>query len=186
MTEPVTLYEAKTHLRLEADSSLPVGFDDEYILSLITGARVWCEGYLGRSLVDKTIDYLIDDFGLCPIILPSAPIRSITYVKYIDENGTEQTLANTEYALFEHNERGYLTKAYGKTWPVVRIERNAVRIRYVAGYATPAEVPQPIKQGILMLIGDMYENRTGQTNNQLFMNKTAEYLLSPYEMWGGL
>jgi uncharacterized phiE125 gp8 family phage protein len=186
MSEPVTLFEAKTHLRLEATGSLPVGYDDEYITGLITAGREWCENYLGRSLIPKTLDLLLDDFPHCDIPLPYGPVTSITSIKYIDYNGTEQTLASNQYVLYFVNEKALIRPAYSITYPSVRAERNAVRIKYLTGYATPALIPEAIKQAIKLYIGDLYENRLGQMDRPLVDNNAIESLLAPYNFWGGL
>lgn len=203
MTEPVTLAEAKTHLRIDVtDSAYTI--DDSYITTLIGVAREWCENYLDRSLIDKTLIQSYDDFtfGNMPVwgkdfkpiadymlpalALPGSPIRSVTSLKYTDINGIEQTLAATEYSLFVRNERGYLILGYGKSWPQIRPEPDAVRITYVAGYATVADVPVAIKQAILLMVGDLYENRSRQTERPLSVNSTVEALLYPLKMWGGV
>ena len=44
--EPVTVAEAKAHLRVD------ISDDDTYIGTLITAAREWCEEYLDRSALN--------------------------------------------------------------------------------------------------------------------------------------
>jgi uncharacterized phiE125 gp8 family phage protein len=179
MAEPVTLFEAKTHLRLEASGSLPDGYDDEYILSLITAARTAAENYLEKSLVVITRDLLIDEFPSCVIQLPMGPVTSITSIKYIDFNGVEQTLSSSVYSLFTHDGADLISTKYGQMWPSTRTEPNAVRIKYVAGYT---DVPAPVKHAIKLLITDYYENRQGKTEGQLYVNEAVKNLLTPYKM----
>ena len=182
MAEPITLDEAKAHLRMD----LTFTYDDDYITNLIVAAREWAENHTGRSLIPKTLDHLIDCFGIGGIPLPYGPVVSITSVKYIDFLGVEQTLDAGEYVLFNHHEQAFLTLAYSHMWPTTRNEPNAVRIKYVTGYATAADVPQSIKQAMFLALTDMYENRTGQVDKQLMENKAMCALLAPYNMWGGL
>lgn len=42
------------------------------------------------------------------------------------------------------------------------------------------EYPAPVISAVLLMLGDLYENRTAQTPIQLFNNRSYERLLSPY------
>ena len=50
ITEPVTLQEAKQQCRVDHDE------DDELILSYITAAREWAEGFLNKPLVLESVE----------------------------------------------------------------------------------------------------------------------------------
>jgi len=50
--------------------------------------------------------------------------------------------------------------------------------------ATDPDTPAPIKAAVLLAVGDLYENREGQADRQLFSNSTYERLLAPYRMMG--
>jgi hypothetical protein len=43
-----------------------------------------------------------------------------------------------------------------------------------------ADVPASVKAAALMVVGDLYENREGQSPIALYENKTVERLLWPY------
>lgn len=43
-------------------------------------------------------------------------------------------------------------------------------------------VPSPIKSAALLMVADLYENREGQSDRQLYRNTTYERLLSPYRV----
>ena len=43
-------------------------------------------------------------------------------------------------------------------------------------------VPSPIKAAALLLVADLFENRTAQVERQLYANKTYERLLSTYRV----
>ena len=50
--------------------------------------------------------------------------------------------------------------AYGESWPsFTPYPTGAVRIQFTAGYNDIANVPQMVKQAILLLVGHWYENR---------------------------
>ncbi len=171
--EPVTLQEAKDHLRVE------VSTDDALIGRLVTDAREWVERFTRRALVTQTwrlwarqfpdgnLDQDCnplrgsrphDDFALW---LPGGKIQSVTHVKYTDAAGVLQTLAGTEYALDAKDPQrpARLIPAYGKAWPGTRDEPNAVQVEYVTGYGAAAAVPAIARQAVLLHAGWHYENR---------------------------
>jgi uncharacterized phiE125 gp8 family phage protein len=189
--EPVSLDEAKAHLRAESD-------DDALIASLIATARQSVETITGRALMPQTWELALDEFPRrlgrsCPdahveaIDLPKPPIISLQSVKYVDTNGALQTLAEAAYQLDDYSEPARLLPAYGTSWPAARRQPNAVLIRFQAGYADAASVPQQIKQWMLMRIGAMYENREEIIVGQRVVSVDLPFvdrLLDPYRVWG--
>ncbi len=152
-TEPVTLTEAKAHLRVTGTD------DDTLIGTLITAARQYVENYLNRALITQTWEWRLDAFSPWTLIVPMAPLISVTSIQYVDGQGTTQTLAVTEYDVDAKSEPGRITPAYGKAWPAIRYQMNAVTITFSAGYGAASAVPSPIKQAILLVIGEMYAHR---------------------------
>jgi uncharacterized phiE125 gp8 family phage protein len=154
-TEPVTTAEAKLHCKVdhEEENALVDGY--------IGAARAQCEHILGRSIMPQTWELVLDSFPLDgDIELLNPTIISITSIKYIDANtGTEVTLAVNQYALDKDNEPGWVMPAAGVTWPATADVANAVRIRYQAGYADAASVPESIKSWIKLAVGVWYKNR---------------------------
>ena len=150
--EPVTLDEAKTHLRVTHSN------DDAYIYALITAAREWVEDYTGRSMIEQTRTYLLDSFpsGDDFIVLPRSPIKSVTSVVYVDTAGANQTWSSANYIADTTSDPGGVYLAYGASWPDTRSQRHAVTITYVAGYTI---VPQRLKQAMLLIIGELYARR---------------------------
>jgi uncharacterized phiE125 gp8 family phage protein len=158
--EPVTLAEAKDHMYVRhAD-------DDALISAYIAAARDDAEHRLQRALIDQTWELVLDAFPAV-IVLPMAPLSSVTSIKYIDSSGVEQTLAAANYYADTDAEPGEVVPAYGLSWPATRAERNAVRVRYVAGYGADGSfVPASIKQWILLRVGALYENRESAVAGQ--------------------
>jgi uncharacterized phiE125 gp8 family phage protein len=158
--EPVTLSEAKQHLRVTDDA------DNAYITNLIVAARQAVESgeswSLERSLINSTWRLTLDGFAarVSVIELPRPPVASITSITYDDAANVEQTLASNRYRLLSDAEPARVMPIYNDEWPEAINYPGSVRITYVAGYgATAATVPQAIKQAVLLLVGDMYENR---------------------------
>lgn len=175
--EPITLQEAKDNSRVVGDS------DDSIVSEQIVAARAWVEGYIRRALLTQTWELYLNEFPGC-IKLPHPPLQSVTWIKYVDTDGVEQTLGGSEYSVYSQNEPALIVPAYGKNWPSSRDELNAVRVRYLAGWQNPADVPGPIKQAIKLLVGHFYEHRehaiAGVQVNELPFS--IQNLLFPYRI----
>lgn len=179
--EPILLQQAKDHLRLDHDS------EDELVSRLVSAARQLVESETRRALITQTWDYALDydwpteedkRLGMVNrIVLPKPPVQSVTYVKYIDTSGVEQTLAANQYLL----RNGVIEPAYGVTWPSVREQMATVTVRYVCGYGAAAAVPEQIKHAILLLVGHWFSHReavVSGTMNELPM--AVQSLVFPF------
>lgn len=182
---PITLAEAKAHLRVLHSQ------EDALIEALIWAATVHLDGRhgaLGRCLVTQSWEYRLNCLPLWGRIeIPLPPLQSVASVKYIDEAGDEQTLATDQYVVDTGTYVGRIRRAYDVVWPFSRDEEHAVRIRFTAGYGAAEDVPQPIKQAMLLMIGHLYRNResvreTTPGSDIIEVPLAAEYLLSPYRI----
>ena len=178
--EPITLEEAKQHLRVE-DSS-----QDLLIGLYIMAARQHIDGkdgWLGRAIVSQTWELSLDTFPADEIQIPLVPLVSITSVVYDDEDGIEQTIDGADYTL---DPAGWVVTAGDYSWPTPITAINAVRVRFVAGYGDAADVPATIKAAILLMVGDLYAQResfaTGPAS-AVPMSTTVENLLAPLRVW---
>ena len=150
--EPVSLAEAKKHLNVVTAD------DDDYIESLVVAARQHSESVLKRALISQTWNYYLDSFPSV-IELPKPPLRSVTSIKYIDNDGDEQTLGSSIYTVDIDAEPGQVYLAYNQSWPTLQSIVKSVNVEYIAGYGNSAAVPSSIKAAILLLVGNLYENR---------------------------
>lgn len=174
----VSLAEAKIHLRVETTD------EDALITSLIMAAAEQAEQYTGRALMPQTWELTLDAFPDA-FELTRLPVASITSVKYWDTAGTQQTLGTARYTLDNTDDYGpaYVVPVYGDTWPDTRAQINAVAVRYVAGYANVAAVPDSIKAWIKLQVSAMYENREAEGSVQTFKLGFADRLLDRYKVW---
>lgn len=155
--EPLTLAEAKLHLRVATGQT----DEDSLISALIVAARRWFERRTNRQLVTATWRLTLDAFplGCRPLLLPVAPVASVTSVSYVGNAGATYTLAATKYVVSTDREPARLMPAYGLVWPVARWVPDAVQVVFVAGYGVAAAVPDDIKSALRLVIGHLYENR---------------------------
>lgn len=159
LKEPVTHALAKLQCRAGASVS-----EDELIDLYISAARRYFEGRTGSTIHQTSYRYVLDAFpGDGRIVLPRAtPLISIDACKYYDSDGTEHTLAASEYIADRWEQPGALVLAYNKSWPSFRAYPVApVRIDYTAGIAASPdqECNETTKIAILMLVAGMWENR---------------------------
>lgn len=178
--EPLTLTEAKDHLRyMQSDQ-------DAAISEMIPAARRAAEKYCQRALITQTWDSVRDGFPKlnAPIELPASPLQSVTSVTYTDTAGAPIVLASSLYQVDAISEPGRVAPAFGESWPATQAELNTVTVRFVAGYGTsPGDVPAEIRQGMLMLIGHMFERR--ESTAALTISKVPyahQSLFDPYRI----
>lgn len=161
--EPVTLAEAKSHLRLDPD-----GTDENALIAdLIRAARENVENFTHRAIIAQTWDLKLDGFPGGPICLPFPPLLSVTSITYLDGAGVSQTWASSNYIVDKPSgpfaQAGRIYPAYGVVYPTTRGQVNAVAVRFVAGYHADAETsrnvcPAALKQGIKFLVANWYLN----------------------------
>jgi uncharacterized phiE125 gp8 family phage protein len=173
----VSLVEAKLHLRVE------VSDDDALITALITAATELAEQATGRAIMPQTWELTLDAFPDA-LEITRVPAASVTSLKYWGTTGVQQTLSNALYTLDNADEFGaaYVVPVYDGTWPDTRDQINAVALRYVAGYADAAAVPESIKAWIRLMVGAMYENREAEAGRQTFCLGFADRLLDRYRV----
>lgn len=179
--EPVTLAEAKAQMIVETSAY------DALITSKIRAAREWVEDYLGRALVAQTWRTQFDWFpGSRGVIrLNRSPLQSVTSIEYIDDAGDTQTLDADAYVVDTTSEPARITPAPGYSWPSTQNRAGAVTITAVHGYDGTGDspldltkIPQAIKEAILILATDLYQNREMTVNGlQVSVRSAAESLL---------
>lgn len=181
--EPVTLAEAKAHIR----STLTA--EDVWVTSCIKASRSYAEQVLNRAILPQTLDYFADAFpgANCKysISLPMAPLQSISSVKYYDEAGVLQTLAATQYQVDISQDPGRVRLASGSSWPTIKDQFGAVQIRFIAGYADVASIPEEIVLAIKLLIGHFDKNREDTISGTIIAKipTGVDALLWPHRVW---
>jgi uncharacterized phiE125 gp8 family phage protein len=179
---PVSVAEAKTHLRI--DSSFTA--DDTYIETLINVATSAAENYTNLALMEQSwyldIDAFPDYFNLLKGTLRVLTINSITYS---DENNASQTLASSNYFADGSIKPARIYFAPDATIPSTYDKPNAVSVDFTLGFSAASQVPAPIKQAVLLMVGTYYETRqTVSDRTYKEIPQSAEYLLMPYRVQG--
>lgn len=152
--DPITSSEVYRHLRLVEDDT-----EKAYADAVADVAREYVEQNTGTALLTQTWEVRYDDWWDGVLELPYPPLQSVSSIKYIDNNGTEQTLAASQYQVQTGEPIGFVQWAANATIPVARAEAGAVRIVFVAGYTSASLVPSSLKQAMLLLLAQWFENR---------------------------
>jgi len=180
-TEPITLVEAKSHLRVDFSD------DDTYIGTLITTARKYCEQYTNRVFITQTWRLNLDYFSN-PFYLPVNPVQSVTTVKYYDENEAQQTLSAGDYQVDLLSDNAQIYEGIIANYPSIGDTINPIEVIFVAGYGAAADVPADIKHAMKIMISHLYENREGvnvpaqSIATQIPLPQSAKNLLGFYRI----
>ena len=180
-SEPVSLADAKEHLRIIGTSS------DNDITAYLAAARDYVEGYTNRQLVTATYTAKLDGFppNGCRLYLPKPPLASVTSLAYIDSEGVTQTVSTSDYEVVRGQVGGYLVPASGTSWPTDAMMLDGgeiVTIVYVAGYGVSSAVPPTINAAIRLIVGDLFENRESASIASVKEHRTADKLLNLYRV----
>ncbi|MDD3029973.1 MAG: head-tail connector protein [Alphaproteobacteria bacterium] len=191
--EPLTLTEAKAHLRLDTSA------DDALIGTLIAGARQWAERYTGRAFITQTWALSVDRIpsdrderdgmvdgaigsldGLRALNLPRAPLQTVTGVQTFDNDDTAHTFSADNYYVDTAHEPGRIVLRSGAVWPYAERDANSIVVTYTAGYgAAASDVPAPLRTAIAGIVAHSYQNR-GDAN--AVVPASVRALLDPYRV----
>lgn len=149
-TAPVTLEEAKTHLRVTSAS------EDALITAMIAAACDAVSEFSGRALRSETWEMWAD--RLCGTVrLPKSPATALSAVYWLDDAGVSQSRDVAEFTLIADDDWALVEPRPGYDWPSPVLTRvDAVGLRFVAGYAT---LPPALRAAVLMMLAHLYRNR---------------------------
>lgn len=125
--EPITAALLREHAKLDA------GEPDALLNLYIQAARESCEHQTGRALLTQTIEVV--DWPAHEA-LPHEPIQSVVSAHWLDTGG---------YVLLNPSTYGLRGSWFDWTDGTVH---DLLTVRYVAGYATPEEVPAALRNWI--------------------------------------
>lgn len=153
-------------------------YNDALINILIASATEYIEQRSGRILMTATYEQRMACWPACNLVrFRWNPVQSVTSVKYVDANGDTQTVTSTDYATWIRDDITVISFNDDYVIPTTDTRPEAWLIRYVAGYPAAYNVPDPIKQSMLMRIRKAYDNR----QDEVWKGKmTSDYLIEPY------
>ena len=176
-TYPVSLTEAKLHLKVD------ISTDDTLITNLIVAATQVSEEYTNRFFINTVVNQTCSDFKELSELFKSK-VSAVTHIKYYDSDNAQQTWASLNYVVNNEYEPCQINLVVDGSFPNIADRIDAIECRYTVGYGTASDVPDVIKQAILLTLGNWYENRmsviTGRTTTEMPMS--AKFLLDTYKV----
>lgn len=177
--EPVSLADAKAHLRVDGTD------ENSLITALIVAARQFVENHCEIALVTQTLRMTLPAFADA-IQLERPPVVGITQIEYVNTAGTVVTVLNADNNLWRLSAgpmRPIVTPYFNASWPDTAAVPDAVKITYTAGYGAAAtDVPQAIRQAMLLLIGHWYKTREAAGPALADAPFAVTALLAPYKV----
>lgn len=153
--EPVTLVEAKAHLRVgHAD-------EDALISLLIVSARRHVEAQTGLCLIAQGWTHFRDDWpedGV--LVLPLAPLISLDEVGVYGEDDTKEVVDPAHYYSDTASRPPRLMLRGSRAWARPGRIGNGIAIALTAGFGNVgSDVPASLREAILQLIAHWFEHR---------------------------
>ena len=151
--EPVTLAEAKAHLRLDGND------EDVLVGSLVTAARHTLELATRRAFVAQTWRLRLNSWPEPrTIVLPLAPVITVVAVRVIPASGPAVTLGSALYrTAFEADPPSLIVDAAA---PNPGAASGGIEIDASYGFgADGSAVPAPLRLAILRLLARWFERR---------------------------
>tara|TARA_R100001440_G_scaffold171_2_gene525 strand:- start:10872 stop:11456 length:585 start_codon:yes stop_codon:yes gene_type:complete len=175
----VTLSEAKDHLRVSNTD------DDTLITNLILAATQAAQNYTNRFFINHSVRMDCDTWDET-LYFYKSPVFSSTTIEYYGTSSTVYDVWDSvNYIVDKVHEPARLLLQADKSYPTLADRKAAIKLTYVSGYGTAAsDVPQAIKQAVLLMIGNFYENRQEVVVGRIAteMPKSAQYLLDQYKV----
>jgi len=198
-TEPVTLVELKSHLRITAT-------DEDALLQALLGASVLAvENYTGRKLIQQTLAAWYDrgfiatteiregfsqgarvSFSPRTLFLGYCPLVSVDSITYYTLDDVAHVFASENYYVdsVSPDRRGRVVLNDSATWPSSLRAVNAIKVTHTVGYANAASVPQALKLGVKTVAAFMYEHRgdCSDCENKALNQTSANLILQQYRI----
>lgn len=170
VVEPLTLDEVKVYLRVDSNH------EDALLDGLIKTARCMIEDYTGLALITQTCRVWVGVYEKYQdwVNLPKAPFQDLILPPMILQGGLSTRI------------QGY---RIDRSRPQARLFFSSfmdteltMEIDYRCGYGdAPESVPDPLRQAMLLLIADLYENRPGEKPSEILPGMVRA-LISPYRV----
>jgi uncharacterized phiE125 gp8 family phage protein len=152
--EPVSLAEAKAHLRLETSA------DDALVTSLIITSRLHIEAALGLALTAQDWTLVLDAWPATGVVnIPMRPVSAVSVVRVRNADGSPEVIDSGTYVFEGAGIPPRLVPGAG-AWPTPERAIAGIEIDFTAGFGTTAaSVPEPVRQAVKLLVAHWYEHR---------------------------
>ncbi len=174
--EPLSLAEAKAFLRVEH------GDDDDVIAALISASRIHVEAQTRRALITQSWRIIIDAWpGDGRQEVRPGPLQELTAARVYDFGNVAHAVDTESFVV----DAGSSALAFAP-WALPSPGRFAAGIEFdvVVGYGdAAADVPEPLRHAVRLLIAHWYENRgLAALGAVTVLPSTVAALIAPYRM----
>jgi len=175
--EPLSLLETQAYLRVTDPG------EDALLQSMIGAVRQVCEQWTGRALVSQTWTWWLDRFPVRPrnpyaesvymdlpvnhfeepcrsLVLPKPPLQSVGVVQTYGADNQAAVFPASNYFVDNASEPGRLVLNESAAWPTPLRSTHAVEVEFQTGYGAAAQVPEPLKQGMLLWLKLLFADKT--------------------------
>lgn len=174
--EPVTLAEAKAHLRVQHDS------EDELVSGLLRAAREEVEAATGLALMAQTWRKVLDALPRDRTVrLAPHPVREVLSVTVFGEDGEGSVVDPAGYVVDAVSRPA---RVHFRTPLAPTASLNGIEIDFVAGHGEAAtDVPDLLKRALLILVAHWYEFRGVHGAREQPVSYPAGYerLIAPFK-----
>jgi uncharacterized phiE125 gp8 family phage protein len=169
-TEPVTLADLKTHLKIDT------GDEDGLLTTLITAARARAEWHTGRAFITQSWVLRLDHWPKNNIAeIPLPPLQSVSTIAVTTGDNLRALLASSDYRVDTASEPGRVILP--KPPPNLRAQ-DCLEISFLAGYGAAA--PASVAEAILQIAAELYTYRGDQS---AIVSPAGAALLAPYRIF---
>jgi uncharacterized phiE125 gp8 family phage protein len=175
--EPLSLDDARSFLRVEHDD------DDPLISALIVSARMHVEGQGKTALISQDWRIVLDCWPHHGrIAVRPGPLKALKAARVYDCHGEPQTIDTQAFV----PDRGASTLAFMPwTMPVPGRIAAGIELDVTVGFGdAAADVPEPLRQAIRLLVAHWYENRglVAAADKSTVLPSTVAALISSYRV----
>ena len=176
MANPISVADAQTHLRLGTLDAAETIELERMISAATEQASAFCNQPFHTSQVVAYCD-AFPESARTPLVIHTRTI-STPVVSYYNTDGAEQTVTESRHITVGGRTKVY--PSFSGQWPTDCIgEPGSVT---VTATADVSDVPAAVQSAILLILGDLYENReTTIVGTSIAVSKTAQSLLTPYK-----
>jgi uncharacterized phiE125 gp8 family phage protein len=152
--EPVTVAEAKAHLRVDGSA------EDALIASLILTSRLHIETAMGLALITQGWRLELDAWPPARAVeVPIRPLQTVGEIRVLDRDGAATVVPAASYLVVTSSTPPRIVPV-DTGWPAPGRPAAAIEIDVTAGFGSaPGDVPAPIRQALLLLLAHWYEHR---------------------------
>ncbi len=181
--QAVTRDQVKAHARVDNDDE--DSLIDLYLAAAAAGVEQSTGQKLGQVALDAYVPALPSESTL---YLPWGHVQRVIQIAYRGEEGAYEEWPQQFWELQTLPALSGVRTTDGTGIYPARLyapDRQAVRIRYVAGYDDAEEIPTPLRQAVLMMAGELYNERElhrTQPGVIAIPNPAAQMLMAAYKV----